>query len=101
MECAIELVRGADDRLRERLGAVSDCQRLHSAETSLEHAALIVPAAFDAVFVAKMSFYARDAVAEVRQRVALDRPVTLFGVIHALRDPTIQEFADAFRTWGK
>jgi hypothetical protein len=34
-------------------------------------------------------------------RLYLDRPVTLFRVIHALRDPTIQKFADAFRIWGK
>ena len=42
-----------------------------------------------------------DVHMETLARLYLDRPITLFRVIHALRDPTIQKFADAFRIWGK
>jgi len=42
-----------------------------------------------------------DVQMETLARLYLDRPITLFRAIHALRDPTIQKFADAFRIWGK
>jgi DNA-binding MarR family transcriptional regulator len=34
-------------------------------------------------------------------RLYNERPVTLFRVIHALRDDKIKTLADAFRIWGK
>lgn len=34
------------------------------------------------------------------ERLYIERPVTLFRVIYALRDAKIKTFADAFKLWG-
>jgi hypothetical protein len=44
---------------------------------------------------------ADDAHVETLSRLYVERPVTLFRLIYALRDSSIKTFADAFRIWRR